>query len=446
MNFCALKKDHMSKTLPDTDGGSSFLVKKVLVCVVVVQLIYVIYAIVHYKIQGRLPGPFFYDAGDTFMDYFSTNFWAFREERFQDWKSIYPIFVFQFGQWVSDSSCVWKDPFFLRACDTVSILPLFICYFLGVFSCERIISNLFKWGWRKYFFYRLNMCLALSLSMPGLFALERGNYVLLSFTCLAFSALAGYGWIGAAFIAIAINIKQYLVVLIFVPFLKERYEFVLKVLLFSLLVNIGGLLQVGEAHYGMLIENMADFTGASAQSFLTRIWFPTSFSGWEAFAEYLTSQAHIFPVWAGTVFELLFSCVRIFLVIAISCIFWMLFLLKKRIDGEYVYFIVLISIMSILGSLGGYALILTLPYAAAMFKRENMRPAVLVFILLLLPIDFPLPPAFHFPNMENSFGQKVGAEVYLTSGAYLRPTLVMGMVIFIFRDLYIEIRCCLKGN
>lgn len=416
---------------------------KMLIVGVFLQVVFVVYAVIHFRQTGRLPPPFFYDAGDTFMDYFYTNFWAFHEGRFEDWRSIYPVFVFQVGQWVSASSCTWKDPFLFRSCNLASIFPLFLAYACGVIACEKIFARRLEWSWRQHHWRRCMMLLFLGLSMPGLYALERGNYIVLAFVFLSFFVLAGYGWVGALCLALAINVKQYLLILLFVPFLKRDYAFIVKAALITFLVNVMALLQVGESHYDLLWSNMADFSASGAQSYLSRIWFPTSFSGWGDFIRFLTVDQRVLSEGVGGTLMGLFAGFRIFQFLLVAAIGWMMCVLNNRIDPEYAVFVCLMILMAILGSLGGYGLILALPFLPAVFQQRSMKPLIVIFFLLLIPIDVPVPPVFHVPHISNPFGQPVSEIVRLSSGAYFRPVLVMVVVCYVFRDLFLE---CLRNK
>jgi hypothetical protein len=438
------KKEYALQTGNEFRSSRCFSTKT-LILGVFLQIVFIVYAVIHFRQTGRLPAPFFYDAGDTFMDYFNTNFWAFREGRFEDWKSIYPVFVFQFGQWVSASSCAWEDPFLLRSGNLASIIPLFFLYLAGVIVCERVFARRLEWSWKQNHWHRYLMLIFLGFSMPGLYALERGNYVILAFVFLSLFALAGYGWVGALCLALAMNVKQYILILLFVPFLKKDYVFIVKAVLICFLINVVALLQVGEDHYDLLWTNMTDFSASGAQSYLSRIWFPTSFSGWGDFIRFLSDDQRVLSDGLGGTLMGLFAGFRVCQLVLITAVGWMMCQLKNRIDPEYAAFICLLTLMALLGNLGGYALILALPFLPAAFQQRNMRPLIAIFFLLLVPIDFPVPPAFHVPHISNPFGKPVTEIVYLSTGAYFRPILVMAAVCYVFRDLFLEFSHNKKG-
>ena len=69
------------------------------------ELIFFILAVWSIDAKGVLPPPFFYNVDDTFMDFFNTNFWSLYDGRYENWRSIYPIFTFLVGKLLTNPEC-----------------------------------------------------------------------------------------------------------------------------------------------------------------------------------------------------------------------------------------------------------------------------------------------------------------------------------------------------
>ncbi|NOX26534.1 MAG: hypothetical protein GXP59_10590 [Deltaproteobacteria bacterium] len=371
------------------------------------------------------------------MDFFHTNYWSFHEGRFDEWRSIYPIFVFWLGRLFSGvSSPEMYSATALRVHDLGAISYLLAAYGLGAAACA--------WGLRLHFknngsYLRWRYIVAwfflVLLSVPGLFAVERGNYILVAFMFLAMSAVSGFTWQAALFLALAINIKQYLVVLLFVPLVKQRYDFLLLAVVFAVIPNILGLIAVPEYHYDLLISNMMGFASSASTGFFEKVWCPTSLLAWLKGVQY-SSIAHAMQ---GSYYE--------FVYIAMSCAVWAgrllalaalsLAALRGRcLRASYLYFIVLLCLLVVSDAPGGYSLILLLPFVVSLFERPFARLFTFMVILTFMPMGYTVGPRHHVEYISFLSGKSISGFSILAAGAYLRPLVLVLFLGIVVADLY----------
>lgn len=409
---------------------SKFNLSRFCLALVGSQVLFIIYTLFYWHLTGRLPPPFIYHVHDTFMDFYNTNFWAQTSGRYQDWHSIYPIFTFWLGQLFSPGQCEAAiKPVILRQCSIESIWLLLGLYVIGVLitawlAVRHIEQNLFNRCWQV-----LLIGFMLLMASPSLFAMERGNYILLTFTFIAMSEWMGRNWRGALLLALAINLKQYLIVLWLVPLLKRRYDYLVISIGLALIVNQLAMIFVADEHYGMLFENMFIFANdASISSFFQKMWYATSFSSWSAAIanpkaiEYLSPPIiQLLTLGIETLrwFSLLFALLSLFLVLRNAA----------RLSWEEVSLIVLMALMMIVGSVGGYALILLFPFVVTLLQQGKLTNLLPLFFLLATPLDVPLRPTQIRIDTSYLTGQAVEQVATITLGMYLRPVLLVLLMI-----------------
>ncbi len=408
---------------------------RLLQALLIAEVFFVIYSVVYLKWNGRLPPPFIYDSVDTFMDYFNTNYWARQEGRFEEWRSIYPIIVFAFAQLFRSSTCdSVAGSVELRNCDSQSIYYVFIIYGLAVLICAFKLLGVksrrppLLWAW-------LGLSLVLLLSLPGLYALERGNYIVLALFFLASAVVLPPDWRSALFLALAINIKQYLLVLLLVHFLKGRHAYIALTLAFVLLINILGLVLVQEAHYAMLIENMLGFSGGELNNHFEKIWNSTSLTAWD---RAIRLSHHPLNYLSFTQLDLLkqLATLTLFLLRFISLsVVGLLIWRRNELSSDFIALALMFCLMANTDSLGGYATILCFPFLAAVNDSRQAKIYAFLIFLLYFPLEFPVGPGI--PDIGPSFLGVIDGEVFLriTIGAMLRPIFVSILVAVLFFDL-----------
>lgn len=402
------------------------------------QVLFFAYVVYFFKNTGRLPPPFFYNSMDTFMDFYNTNFWAFDSARFEEWRSIYPIIVFGFSKLFTSASCLGLGgPFVLRACDTFSIWLLFIVYTVGIWaSAEVILSQLKRHGIELETWGAGVLYVGLALAMPGLFALERGNYIILAFMFLAMATCLGDRWQSAILLMLAINIKQYLVVLLLVPFLKRQWGYVTLALAFGIAINLLGLIVVPEPRYDLLIDNMLGFSSGEEISYFEKIWNPTSILAWEKAILFSPHMSNYFVDRGLSQFIAAAAVLSVWIVHGISIWVFLLLLAKsKSLSPQYMSLVLLMLLMINTDAIGGYAIIFLLPFLASVCSRPNGLVCLVLLVGLFMPIEIPLGPGITSTEFSH-LGQVQSNEVLrVTLGAILRPLVLLALLAVTWVDL-----------
>ena len=410
------------------------------------QLIYGGYVYSCLQRYGGLPAPFFHDASDTFMDFFSANYWAFVDGRYDEWQSIYPIFVFALSKLFTSASCSGEliSPAALRTCDIGSVFYLVAAYLIGAACCARLLVARVtepSARWRKGAAYFI----IIALSVPGLFALERGNYVLIAFFFLALAECFEGHWISAVFLALAINIKQYLMILWIVPFLKRRYDLLLIGVVFAVLANTLGLIIVPEVHYAQLVDNMFHFSSTASFSPFQEVWMPTSLSSWVRSAES--------PKVSFMIDRKVFVWIHAFLIAGLwaarGLFIVALYLAATRsrcTSSGYISFICITGTLAGIDGIGGYSLLLLFPFLNSLATRPYSHVITVLLILVCLPLGFPVGPELARGSVSFLTGQPVSMPSELSLGSYLRPVLLIVLLAVIVLDLlasrYTKERIC----
>ncbi len=237
-------------------------------------LIALVRAFVFLNIYGHLPQPFFYDPGDVWMDWFNTAYWARDKGAYDVWESVYPPLTFVVMRLFGDSSCYVPasggDPW-VRYCDWVGIATFHAFFILNVV----LISLTFLKIDRKTATAR---SIAVAAGLPMLFALERANPFILTFTTiiLAFGPLlasARWRWVN---VGLAINFKLYLISALAPQLLRRRWRWFEGAVLATILIYIATFVIQGNGSPLQLYENLTVEKVYVINNFLD-IWFATTY-------------------------------------------------------------------------------------------------------------------------------------------------------------------------
>ncbi len=180
-------------------------------------------AIAHVYYFGYLPQPYFYDPADTWMDWFNTADWARDRGVYDSWRTVYAPFSFVFLRIFGDSRCYegggLDSAYYARACDWPGVVLLHSIYVLDIVLVALAYVKTDRGT-------ALPRAIAVGMGLPLTAGLERGNLIILTFTCviLAFGPIlksARYRWIA---IGVAMNLKIYMVAALFPQLLRRRWR------------------------------------------------------------------------------------------------------------------------------------------------------------------------------------------------------------------------------
>lgn len=387
------------------------------------------YAVAYVYLKGSLPPPFYYDTNDTYMDLYNTMYWSWNEGRYDNWRSIYPLFVFLIGQIVSDTSCAATvvSPFGYRSCDTNAVWFLFLAYFIGgVAAAVAVVHgariNLAKATGLVYLGAWIVIVL---LSVPGLFALERGNTIVLLLFLLAVVSLCGFKWPSAIALGVGICIKPYVVALLFVPVLNRKYIFLCATLATVVTVCMFSLILIPDVHWSMLFENITSFASTGAISVMDRLWFPTSLS---AYTRVLDSRYALlfndqFVIQSMLVFfSFLLWTGRVVFLFGFLC----LLKLNEKVDPNLLYAYILVGLLVSTDSIGGYGILLLLPFLGNLIGVMEGKLLSISLIALLIPLEIPSWPSKNCQGLYVFLTDSICTGVASVSlWSYVRPFVLM---------------------
>jgi hypothetical protein len=410
----------------------------------VAELFFVMVSIISYLKNGFLPLPFWDDAKDTFMDFFHVNYWALHSERYSEWGSIYPPLSFVIGKLVTPANCHdVLNGFELRDCSLPSILMLIVIYVFGVFVFVRAVL--------KYFCINseqkeplLIFCIstAIILSFPSLFAIERGNYILICFVFLSLALVNKNPWVSGSFISFAILLKPYLAPLLAAPLLKKRYKYVAGIAIFSVIANLFTAYLLGDPNAFLFIKNILVTKGIGISSLYEAVTSTTSVASWLKLIKNPGIIRHIGDT--STVYLSLAFYVIATLYIAV--IGYILYFTKKNRDAMSEVELSLIFILLVMvtfDGVGSYGLLLILPYLIYYLLKKSgnissfkSRMYFFLIAMLYLPADIGLGPSRAISGVSYLSGAIYSEGSQISLSGLVRPILLIAFTALILSDFY----------
>ena len=240
----------MDASAPRTTG---YWVEALLAFAVALCLAYNIYHLID---AGYLPSPYFYEAQDTFMDWFNTAYWAHQPGAYDSWATIYPPLSFVVLKVLTNGACyAAAEGYTSRDCDWYGAVTLHIIYLVNVVLTARTFHKIDRrTAWPRTF--------AMCVGLPMTFGLERGNLILLCYTCvlLAYGPLVRSARLRWLFAGLAVNFKIYLIGPVFAQILKRRWRWFEGAFIATILVYLASYAIVGAGSPVEIYENIVRFT------------------------------------------------------------------------------------------------------------------------------------------------------------------------------------------
>lgn len=355
---------------------------------------------------GYLPAPFFYDSNDTFMDFFNVAYWAQRSDAFDFWRSIYFPFNlilsnFLFGDTFGVEPKILRSHYYIQFAIYLSI------YILSGFLIYLSVKRLkFSKG------FCLLVTLAFFVSEPFWVALERGNFIVFA---LLFLLLRNFKkvYLDAVLLSLAVNVKIYLLPLLFselirlkpIKYIYEIVIFFVTVVLFSILYS--------QPWFDSYLGNLTNFS-KFGNGLLTSLWNPNSIF------VYFDTAVQIFD---GSITLILINILKYLLLVPFLYIISALFFFGNRIDRVLIEFSILVFLLSILQSPGGYSYLLLWAYLPTVLLNDKYRALLLPFLGTQMFFDIPVLPVeqyFGYNVMSYITGENVVKNIYLSTGPFIR--------------------------
>lgn len=386
----------------------------------------IVRAFFYFREFSHFPQPFFYEPFDVWMDWFNTSYWAYQKGAYDTWGTIYPPLSFVFLRLFSLARCYEQTSGFgIRECDWVGLVTLHGFFLLNILllwlSYRKVDRRTAPWR-----------ALALGLGLPSLFALERGNLVVVCFTCL----ILGFGpllrsarlrWIAAG---LAINFKIYLIAGLFPQLLRRRWLWFEGALLATVGIYVitYGLFEDGTPL--QLYHNIADVSGLYQAATFLDLWYAATF---KPFISLLTGQYQIVAAVAGSrtadVLLVLLPTLQYVTMASIAGAAVGAWLRPEAVPMHRLTFLGLAMAM-IASEPGGY----TTCFLVFFIFMEPWRGfariwSIIISYILLMPFDIILDRVP--PQVQESYlaGHPTFFAYYITIGPFIRPLLLLSIIV-----------------
>lgn len=389
-----------------------------------------LYILWFYRSHRYLPPPFVFDKENTFMDFYNTLYWSGQDGIYTIWQSVYPPLSFLFLQLYQflflDDISGFSDGFEIRQVVGRHILLLISIYAISLLIAVRIcfkkITNI------KIQIIIFLICL---LSPAFLFAIERGNLILLSIPILGWFVVAKNQIGRAIALAILVNLKPYFAILYIVQLFnvkthRENRDFLFLAPIFSLtLFLVAGLLLNQEFH--LMPMNLLGFATNSALLSPTEVLsFPSSITAF-AYLRSLVIEFSVPPI-VGYLAKLL---VYAYLIKSLLLIFKY----EVKFEDLAIFSIIFITNYSI--STGGYGVLYYIPAIALLYKQREYVLLTIIIAIMYIGI-WDLLPIYQYSGREMNVylsGEVVKIKPYLSFGSIVRPIANFAVLVLFFKNL-----------
>jgi hypothetical protein len=383
-----------------------------------VQLAGCAYYWLFFQDNGYLPSPFVYDKADTFMDFFHTMYWADESGRYTAWSSVYPPVNFLFvkvARWLMFGVAHPADAFILRD----SAQP-FIPYVLAAYA----VAVLFVFRdalWRDFTrSQRALLFVAIALSPPVLFTVERGNLIIFALGFLAL-ALSSSGWTRALAIGMLINIKPYFALYLIAFAITQRpKELITSTLMAGAIFIVTGI--VLDANFLEFLRNLFQFSQEfSLFSPRELLGLPSSVSAFSTVLRLYQFSGGTLSI-AGFDIDAMATLIESAKWLTILALFVALWRSRDLTPVEVVLAATTVAITNLGVWVGGYSFIFYACLIPVLCRLKYSKIYVACICVILAPIDA---VTLFNESLGNSYSYLSDAKVpiafQLTVGALVRP-------------------------
>jgi hypothetical protein len=386
-----------------------------------------------------LPPPFYYDSNNSFFDFFEIGRLSFMPMLYDNISPNYLPFVFGLGRLFSPLNCDLINPYNYRYCALPSILWMLCFYVIAAFSLGYYLSRAHIIQSTKFNIAQLSL---ITLTSPMLlYAFERGNYIILTLWLLLIYEFTNKVWLRIILAILLINLKIYMLILLFPMFLKRHFKNIV-IILFGVIASnffISNFFNFGFHWYNFIFslfhfEAPTHISGHESIGFLTEhLWTNvsienllkvTSQSNLVTACQYvgqiscniltLLSYLHLNALWKLNV--------AVFSGATILIMAWLFRSnkLPSLVTEEMMFFYLIISLMMFVSHIGTYVLILIIPYVF-LLPRYSLGVIISFIILFSTLTDIPF-----YPSSVKEYFSFI-SQTYFTArhtiqlSSYLRP-------------------------
>lgn len=383
--------------------------------------------------NGYLPPPFVFDVGDTFMDWYNTAYWAHNEGAYSVWRTVYLPLSFVITGFFGDPSCYTHAPYDARDCDHVGIVVILLMYA----GCVVTAALAFFRRDRSTAVYRT---IAIALGGPLLFALERGNLIMLSM--IAFFLLYGgllqnrRGFALAA--GIATNLKIYMLFPLGALAVKRDWRLLELCGLSALAIYLVTLIVVGAGTPVEFVSNLQNWFGVRLVTIWDELLYTTTY---RIFLEIDTHQYPVRDYIKAEYVEYFKNFIEIELLlsrgVALLCLALSWIYPRAITATRLVFFFLMQSF--IVQNPGGYG-IAFIVFLVFMERWRNFATgtAIVCAYAMSVPGDYSLAKIIDVFRESWLSGRMVISEYVLPLGSIIRPGMIMIMLWVLAIDSLID--------
>ena len=391
--------------------------------------------------NGYLGPPFVFDVGDTFMDWFNTAYYAHNGHAYDVWRTVYLPLSFVITGLIGNRACYDRSPFDARDCDVIGIGFIIVMYVAAVLVTALVFRRTDRAT-------AVTRTIAVALGGPLLYALERGQLILLTY--IAFVALYGRlfrsraGYVAcAAFMA---NTKVYMVFPLFALVVKRQWRLIEACALAALALYVGTVLVVGAGTPLEMIDNLQNWFGIRLGTVWDEMLYTTTYK------PLLQLDVYQYPVrdyieqrWVDGGIVFIESYVIFSRMLCWACI-GLAWLYPKSISStRLVFFILMQSFIN--QNPGGYSITLIV---FLVFLERARNPATVIAIvcayLICVPGDWTLVKLFDQERQSWLSGRLVMSEYVVPWGALIRPGIIAIMLWSLAFDTLVNVHRLMRRH
>ena len=394
---------------------------------------------------GFLPSPFICNKAATFMDFFNPLYDVLNNDLDKIKSSVYPplnYFILLSINWLGNiSGQELASSYHLRNTSLVVAINFIAIALLGVICSLRLEY------WKKFSFVEKAMLfIMLVASTPFLFAMERGNLIMLCILPLSVFLSSKKDTIKAASYAFLVNIKPYFIILIILA-IKRNYKFLACSLVFLTLLYFSSALF-------LKIDPMYIFTSLNSFSqsktlidYRDAIILSSNIATFSYFIEthevsdYLSKFYSYYAITNLSAFFILCTYFFIFLLCGI------IFLKRTVIKNTEITAALIVIISNYSVFVGPYFLILY--FCLIPIFIEMRYKAYYMFFLALMALPLDLAKIFTIEYLDSfSFISNLPCHVNcaIGYGSLLRPLVNLSLMLSLFYEFLTRVKKYHKAN
>jgi hypothetical protein len=394
------------------------------------------YSLWFMTVYGYFPQPFFYDIGDAWMDWFNPAYWSHEPGAYDNYRTIYPPLTYVILRFITNGECyAYANGGWSRDCDVLGIFSLHATYVLCIILTAM---TLYKVDRRT----ALPRSIALSMGLPMLWGLDRGNVILFTyiFVVLAFGPLIASARLRWMFAGMALNMKVYLVGVLMAQLLHRRWRWFEGAVIATILIYCVSFAIFGEGSPVQIYRNITGYAEGLTINNPLDLWMASSLLPLLALTDSEVFPALLF-VGSWNV-DLIRTWVPIIIrgsqaIILISALFCFL---RPEVIPRTRMVAISIGIALLSTEVSGYTQILVLIFVFMEPSRGFLRRyAIIVGYILCIPLDINLAG---LPTLvKDSFWlqRPVVVEYHVQLGPFVRPLLSMSIPVSLALLTIIEV-------